>query len=122
VNGAVITALNEADTIGGLVLHELGRMPRRGEAITIGGLELKVQRADRRRIETPEPNPGMLPMYSQELGEEFAEKPQGKPREWWLDLPCGAVIAIDDTNDCGEPVDLVRVREVSPDHDAWVKG
>jgi len=34
------------------VLHELGRMPRRGEAIEIGGLELKVQRADRRRIET----------------------------------------------------------------------
>jgi len=42
----------EFDTIGGLVLHELGRMPRRGEAIGIGGLELKVQRADRRRIET----------------------------------------------------------------------
>jgi magnesium and cobalt transporter len=42
----------EFDTIGGLVLHELGRMPRRGEAIQIGGLELKVMRADRRRIET----------------------------------------------------------------------
>jgi Mg2+/Co2+ transporter CorC len=27
-------------------------MPRRGEAVSIGGLELKVQRADRRRIET----------------------------------------------------------------------
>jgi Mg2+/Co2+ transporter CorC len=27
-------------------------MPRRGEAVEIGGLELKVQRADRRRIET----------------------------------------------------------------------
>ena len=42
----------EYDTIGGLVLHELGRMPRRGETIQIGGLELKVTRADRRRIET----------------------------------------------------------------------
>jgi magnesium and cobalt transporter len=42
----------EFDTIGGLVLHELGRMPRRGEAIEIGGLELKVQRVDRRRIES----------------------------------------------------------------------
>jgi magnesium and cobalt transporter len=42
----------DADTIGGLVLHELGRMPRRGEAIELGGLELKVLRADRRRIET----------------------------------------------------------------------
>jgi magnesium and cobalt transporter len=42
----------EYDTIGGLVLQELGRMPRRGEAVQIGGLELKVTRADRRRIET----------------------------------------------------------------------
>jgi magnesium and cobalt transporter len=42
----------EYDTIGGLVLHELGRMPRRGETMEIGGLELKVLRADRRRIET----------------------------------------------------------------------
>jgi len=42
----------EFDTIGGLVLHELGRMPRRGEAVHIGGLEIKVMRADRRRIET----------------------------------------------------------------------
>jgi magnesium and cobalt transporter len=43
---------DEFDTIGGLVLHELGRMPRRGEAIEIGGLEIKVVRADRRRIES----------------------------------------------------------------------
>jgi magnesium and cobalt transporter len=42
----------EFDTIGGLILHELGRMPRRGETVQIGGLELKVTRADRRRIET----------------------------------------------------------------------
>ena len=42
----------EFDTIGGLVLHELGRMPRRGESIEIGGVELVVHRADRRRIET----------------------------------------------------------------------
>jgi len=33
----------EFDTIGGLVLHELGRMPRRGESIEIGGVELVVQ-------------------------------------------------------------------------------
>jgi magnesium and cobalt transporter len=53
-NGAFGTRFSdeEFDTIGGLVLHELGRMPRRGEAIEIGGLELKVVRADRRRIET----------------------------------------------------------------------
>jgi magnesium and cobalt transporter len=53
-NAAFGTRLSddEYDTIGGLVLHELGRMPRRGETIQIGGLELKVTRADRRRIET----------------------------------------------------------------------
>ncbi|HVN43117.1 MAG TPA: transporter associated domain-containing protein [Steroidobacteraceae bacterium] len=43
---------DEFDTIGGLVLHELGRMPRRGETVEIGGLEIKVMRADRRRIES----------------------------------------------------------------------
>jgi magnesium and cobalt transporter len=53
-NAAFGTRLSddEYDTVGGLVLHELGRMPRRGETIQIGGLELKVTRADRRRIET----------------------------------------------------------------------
>jgi len=59
----------EADTIGGLVLHELGRMPRRGEAVQIGGLELKVTRADRRRIETlrvttPDDRPATAPAAS----------------------------------------------------------
>jgi magnesium and cobalt transporter len=39
------------DTIGGLVVHDLGRLPRRGEAVTIEGIEFRVQRADRRRIE-----------------------------------------------------------------------
>jgi magnesium and cobalt transporter len=42
----------EFDTIGGLVLHELGRMPRRGESIEIGGIDIAVLRADRRRIES----------------------------------------------------------------------
>ncbi len=40
------------DTIGGLVTHELGRLPRRGESVTVEGIEFRVQRADRRRIET----------------------------------------------------------------------
>ena len=38
-------------TIGGLVMNHLGRLPRRGEAFTLGGLEFKVLRADRRRLE-----------------------------------------------------------------------
>ena len=39
-------------TIGGLVMHELGRLPRRGESISVDDFDFKVTRADRRRIET----------------------------------------------------------------------
>jgi magnesium and cobalt transporter len=41
----------EYDTIGGLVLHELGRLPRRGEKIEFGGFEFAVIKADDRRID-----------------------------------------------------------------------
>ena len=41
----------EYDTIGGLVMHELGRLPRRGESIKFGGFEFAVVRADKRRID-----------------------------------------------------------------------
>ena len=52
----------EYDTIGGLVMQQFGRLPRRGEAVTMDGLEFKVLRADRRRIDqlrvtTSEPLP-----------------------------------------------------------------
>ncbi len=40
------------DTIGGLVTHQLGRLPRRGESVTVQGIEFKVLRASRRRIDT----------------------------------------------------------------------
>jgi len=40
------------DTVGGLVMHELGRLPRRGELLTFGGFEFRVVKADRRRIDT----------------------------------------------------------------------
>jgi magnesium and cobalt transporter len=42
----------EYDTIGGLVLHELGRLPRRGEKVQIEGFEFAVVKADRRRIDS----------------------------------------------------------------------
>lgn len=42
----------EFDTIGGLIMQEFGRLPRRGEAILIGQLEFRVLRADRRRIDS----------------------------------------------------------------------
>ena len=41
----------EYDTIGGLVLHELGRLPRHGEKIGFGGFEFAVVKADDRRID-----------------------------------------------------------------------
>ena len=41
----------EYDTIGGLVMHELGRLPRRGESIDFGGFIFSVVKADRRRID-----------------------------------------------------------------------
>lgn len=40
------------DTIGGIVLHELGRLPRRGESVSLSGFEFYVTKADRRRIHT----------------------------------------------------------------------
>ncbi|MDQ6685337.1 MAG: CBS domain-containing protein [Pseudomonadota bacterium] len=47
VNGFFETSLptDEFETIGGLVAHELGRVPRRGEAATLGGLVLTVMLA-----------------------------------------------------------------------------
>ena len=42
----------EFDTIGGLISHHLGRLPRRGEAVNVDGFEFRVLRADRRRIDT----------------------------------------------------------------------
>ena len=41
----------EYDTIGGLVMHELGRLPRRGEKVHFGGFEFAVIKADKRRID-----------------------------------------------------------------------
>jgi magnesium and cobalt transporter len=50
------TDLSDADydTVGGLVMHELGRLPRRGETLDFAGLRFKVQRGDRRRLHTLE--------------------------------------------------------------------
>jgi magnesium and cobalt transporter len=39
------------DTVAGLLMKELGRLPRRGEAANIEGFEFRVARADRRRID-----------------------------------------------------------------------
>ncbi len=41
----------EYDTIGGLVMQEFGRLPRRGESIRVGEFDFRIVRADRRRID-----------------------------------------------------------------------
>jgi magnesium and cobalt transporter len=42
----------EYDTVGGLVLNRFGRLPKRGESVTIEGLRFYVLRADSRRLHT----------------------------------------------------------------------
>ena len=43
---------DECNTVGGLMLNHLGRVPRRKEEITLDGLHFVVLRADRRRLYT----------------------------------------------------------------------
>jgi len=43
---------DEYDTVGGLVMHELGKLPRRGESVQFGGFIFVVVQADKRRIES----------------------------------------------------------------------
>ncbi len=40
----------EYDTIGGLVIHQLGRLPRRGDVVNCHGFSFTVVQADRRRV------------------------------------------------------------------------
>src|SRR6266496_4480012 len=41
-----------ADTVGGMVIAHLGRLPKRGESVAIEGLRFQVLRADSRRVYT----------------------------------------------------------------------
>ena len=43
---------DEHDTVGGLVIRHLGRLPKRGEVIEIEGVRFQVMRADSRRVYT----------------------------------------------------------------------
>ena len=42
----------EVDTVAGLVMQQIGRVPRRGEVVMIGAYEFRVLRTDRRRIDS----------------------------------------------------------------------
>jgi magnesium and cobalt transporter len=41
---------DDADTIGGLVINRMGRIPKRGESVTTGDLRIQVLRADSRQL------------------------------------------------------------------------
>lgn len=43
---------DDFDTVGGLVIRHLGRLPKRGEVIRLDGLRIQVLRADSRRVHT----------------------------------------------------------------------
>jgi magnesium and cobalt transporter len=53
-NEALGTAFSDEDydTVGGLVVSKFGRLPKRGEIITLDGLKFQVLRADSRRLHT----------------------------------------------------------------------
>ncbi|HKD53442.1 MAG TPA: transporter associated domain-containing protein [Steroidobacteraceae bacterium] len=50
--GARLPEGEGVDTIAGLLMKQLGRLPRRGESASIDGFDFRVLRADRRRIDT----------------------------------------------------------------------
>jgi magnesium and cobalt transporter len=54
LNAALDASLpdDDADTAGGLVIAQLGRLPKRGEAVVIDGVRFQVLRADSRRVYT----------------------------------------------------------------------
>ena len=53
-NAAFATKFSDAefDTVGGLVLQHLGRVPKRSELVDLDGLRIQVLRADSRRLYT----------------------------------------------------------------------
>jgi magnesium and cobalt transporter len=48
---------DEFDTVGGLVLQAFGRLPKRGETVTVGAFRFRVIRADSRRLYTLQVEP-----------------------------------------------------------------
>ncbi len=56
---------DEFDTVGGLVLQAFGRLPKRGETVTIGELRFRVVRADSRRLHTLQVEPVVPPSAPQ---------------------------------------------------------
>jgi hemolysin (HlyC) family protein len=61
----------EFDTIGGIIMNNLGHVPKRGESIVINSLEFKVLRSSNRRIDLLEVSPAVI------RTDEVATEPAG---------------------------------------------
>ena len=71
------------DTVGGLILNELGRLPRKGDTFKVGELDFRVLRADRRRVEalrvtTPR---DIVPQDPDHAATVIMEPPQAKAKK-----------------------------------------
>jgi CBS domain containing-hemolysin-like protein len=69
----------DEDTIGGHVVAQLGRMPRRGDQLDLAKHRFTVLEVARRRISRlrVEPRPQPLPSEDAEMGGEAPEEPEG---------------------------------------------
>jgi magnesium and cobalt transporter len=61
------------DTVAGLLMKQLGRLPRRGESVSIDGFEFRVLRADRRRIDA------LRVLAPRDVAPPAEERPAGAP-------------------------------------------
>lgn len=50
--GAATAQMQMVSTVAGLVMAQLGRLPRQGEVIRVGNLQMTVERLERRRIQS----------------------------------------------------------------------
>lgn len=71
------------DTISGLVMHQLGRLPRKGDTFKVKDLDFRVLRADRRRVEalrvtTPR---DIVPQDPDHAATVIMEPPKAKARK-----------------------------------------
>jgi magnesium and cobalt transporter len=65
----------EFDTVGGLVLHAFGHLPRQGQSVRLGRFQLTVAQADKRRIQ-------MLEAKVLEPGDEELSTTSGAERQY----------------------------------------
>ena len=59
----------EFDTVGGLLIKRLGRLPKRGESITVDGLRFVIRRADSRRLHVLQVQPQSSSQLSPQPGQ-----------------------------------------------------